>query len=1587
MKPKNLFIVSFFCMMFMFMFVSNSFCQYNMVRNWLAQKPVTNETDIISNTQTVQDVIQTTQYIDGLGRTVQSVSKKTSPLQKDAVDMSVYDNLGREVRKYLPFVSNVTQAGDITDDGNYKPTAVQQQLVFNQNQYPGENNFYYSQVNFENSPQSRVLNSYSQGNSWVGSSKGTKAQSLANTLSDNIQIWNISLTQGNLPISAGAYLPGQLYKTISFDENNLQVIVYKDKDGHVILKKSQLTAVPDPGTGSQHAGWLCTYYVYDDYGNMRFIITPKVVSLIDGTWSISQNIADELCYRYEYDLLSRVIIEKGPGTPSGSLGEVWSVFDLRGRIVMTQNGNQRVQQKWQYFQYDNLDRPVATGLISDPVNYANLTFHQNNAATVSINPSYPNLSLYATEQFSQTYYDSYSWVGGTGLSSSLDQTNTSNNAYFYTPTNSSYPYPQPIVQTKMMRGLPTGTKTEVLGSNGSLYLYTVSFYDDNGRRIQTQGTNITGGVDKITTQFSWSGATLRILEEQNKNSGITQTHKILTKRNYSNQNRLQSVTKTISSIINSSPVITINGIEKTISTYTYNELGQLKNKTLGIHPTLSTPLETLTYDYNVRGWLTGINKNFTQNGNNANYFGEELGYDKTSTANGTTTYTNPAINGNIGGLIWKTKGDGVPRKYDFTYTNANQLSSANFQQNTPAVGSVWDKTYVDYSVNNISYDLNGNIKTLNQNGFVLGGAPNIDNLSYNYTNSDNSNKLLNVIDNANNPSSKLGDFHYTGAKTILTTDYGYDANGNQVLDNNKNISSIVYNSLNLPSIITVAGKGTISFTYDAAGNKIKKQTLENNVSIAYSGGTDIANINTITTYIGGSVYFSKTFTTSSLNQVFINYLNTLNVTEALQSVAHEEGRARIVYPTTGQPPYYAFDYFIRDHLGNIRVTLTDELKNDIYLATTLETGGIGTELTFYNIKNDPNHVIDKANLTWWGNVVNNTYNNNNNIPFTPDPTINPLNSSSKVYKLTGGTGGDRYGLGISLKVMAGDFLNVYGKSIWHSNGAAIDNSTHTIVGVLASFINDFAGTSAVINGGHGTTGSVLNGNSNVTGPLSTWLTSGVQPPAQGPKGYINWIFFDEQFKPVAFGNGFDPISGTADNVKSHSITGIPVPKNGYVYIYCSNESNQDIYFDNLQVVQNRGPLLEERHYYPDGLTMFGLNSMAFGKLPNNFGYQGKEIQNNEFYDGTGLEEYDFESRYYDPQLGRWWTQDPASQFPSPYNAMGNNWPNRIDPDGRWAGWDDVIVSVIGFAVGYVSSGLTTKDWGWKSVKSGFLSAVMFELGYYSAGASSGISQGGIANIFSSGGFQAQANTVGLAFAGKSALVSAVGSLMPGINIPIGNNFSIGISPGLALSGGSITGSINISASYTNGDFAISGGINASGSSFSWGGSAMYDGFGGSYAHNSFNGEHSQVTATLGVYAFGASLRVDEDYLGDGKDRWRTGGIEFGIKNFVFGLSVYSNDGKVESDEQTHEGVSPLWGRNKKGEGAWNNGQVFHSPAWIGFRNGNQVSRIGYSHKEVQDFFQNGLHQSWFPTPYYLNYDNFTRGVYSYTGFYNPFTLY
>lgn len=1223
----------------------------NYVRSWNVVAPESNPNNLTLSTP-LDKAMMTTQYLDGLGRPIQTVVKGITPLGKDLVTPVVYDAYGREEVKYLPFAA--TQLSGTTDninDGGFKRNPFQQDSAFSKVQYPGEN-YFYSQTMFEASPLNRVLEGFAPGDSWVGTSsqadaanrRSVKTTYLINTVSDSVRIWTASATVSAVPTTGTRYGAGTLYKTISTDEQNKQVVEYKDKEGKVVLKKVQLATTP--GTG--HVGWLCTYYVYDDLNQLRFVLQPQAVALllVAGSWAITTTQRDELCFYYGYDSRGRMNIKKVPGA-----GEVHLVYDGRDRLVMTQDANLLNAGKWLVTLYDTLSRPFLTGLYNSAATRAT---HQTSAdnlpkAAYPFTTNVPPSSGW--ELLTETGYDNYTGMPSGTPSSKLESTYI-NSTNFITTYNAAPDYAQQISQSFQTKGMVTWTRVKVLGTVSD-YLYSVTIYDDKGRVVQIKRTNVTSGTDVVTTQYDFSGKVLRTHVKHQKAGVLANIYQILTKISYDAGGRVITLKKRVNN--NTSNTTT----DKTLVSNSYDELGQLKTKGLGTNPlNTSVALENQAYEYNIRGWILGVNRNYAKStAVGTNYFGFDLGYDRTAIqpTGGTSlgNYAQGAYNGNITGMVWKSRGDNEVRKYDFTYDNVNRLTGAAFKQYTG--GGFNLNAGMDFSVSGLSYDANGNILTLNQRGWKITGSATIDSLVYSYM--PGTNKLLNVFDRANDASTKLGDFrtsviHPTqGAKATTTVDYSYDANGNMVKDLNKDLvtfggaNGIIYNHLNLPQTITLkasstANKGTVQYVYDATGNKLKKITTEG----------------------------SKVTTTLYMLGIYQN--------DTLQFLPHEEGRLR---PIQNVQAPFVYDYMLKDHLGNVRTVLTEEQQTAYYPAATLEGNQSTSALSmlnwekgFYTIDNTK--IVAKSSIASWA-VANDYPNHNGNPPYNSvasgsypaNYTVSEGTTSTNVYKLNGAT--NKTGLGFVIKVMAGDVVNIFGKSYYYAPSQSFTNgnsSPLTLSGIFTSLLGT-PGNAAVVKGL--TDAQLQTLNSGSYSLPSSFIRGGDGSTSTSPKAYINYIFFDEQFR---YAGGNASSVGSSGTVKSHwsdaSMKNIAVPKSGFLYVYVSNESNVDVFFDNLQVILVRGPILEETHYYPFGLIITGISSKVAGGVQNRYKYNGKEEQRQEFNDGSGLEWIDYRARVYDNQIGRWHVIDPAIENMhfnyTPYAYVYNDPIRLIDPDGR-----------------------------------------------------------------------------------------------------------------------------------------------------------------------------------------------------------------------------------------------------------------------------------------------------------------------------------
>ena len=380
------------------------------------------------------------------------------------------------------------------------------------------------------------------------------------------------------------------------------------------------------------------------------------------------------------------------------------------------------------------------------------------------------------------------------------------------------------------KGALTASVATVLGSSNKIY--TAHYYDIKGRVVKTVQSNPLGGYDVAATVYTFTNKPATVTHTHTASGKTTRTE--VYTYSYDHADRLLKVEHTL------------GGTKITLADYAYDNLGRLQSKSLH-----GSATNKLTYAYNVRGWLTGISgTKFTQN----------LYYN---TGNGTARY-----NGSISSMTWKAGNESTVRGYKFTYDGLDRLLNATYGE-TAGINANTDR----FSENVTAYDKNGNIKTLQRYGqTAASGYGLIDNLTFTLAGN-----LLNRVDDAAAASAYGGGFEFKdGVKQA--NEYTYDSNGNLTKDLNKGISTITYNVLNLPNMVTFSDGSTIAYTYGADGTKLK--------TVHKTGSTT-----TTTDYCG--------------NVVYENGVQKLLLTD--------EG-----YVTLSDSKYH---YYLKDHQGNNRVVI------------------------------------------------------------------------------------------------------------------------------------------------------------------------------------------------------------------------------------------------------------------------------------------------------------------------------------------------------------------------------------------------------------------------------------------------------------------------------------------------------------------------------------------------------------------------------------------------------------------------------------------------------------------------------------------
>lgn len=745
-------------------------------------------------------------YYDGLGRPIQQVGYKQSASGKDLIQHVEYDVTGRQTKEYLPYVrssaSKDYDASAAVNVGNFY-SSNNPSLTGNPHFDTTGNPF--SQIETEDSPLGRVFKQAAPGNAWLlGQGKEIKFDYLTNGEEEvrffrASAVWNSEAGLYTISLIVdGYYDANQLQKNIVKDENhssgvNNTVEEFTDKEGRVVLKRAY-------ENNEKHD----TYYVYDQFGNLTYVLPPAV----NTAQTITQTILDDLCYQYKYDHKNRLVEKKQPGKKVSE----FMVYDKANRLVMTGPVKPPFyhlsKDGWLFIKYDAYNRVVMTGFMamqgsaivdnaarkarqeerdSQTANFNESRLPQgttNNSNVGAFVHSYTSNSIPESGYHILTvnYYDNYTYADAPTVPSSIAD--------------------QPV--TTMPKGQLTGKWTRVLNLTTTTHptRKEVShlFYDEKGRAVSTFVRNHENSLAYTQTDvtYDFEGKVMEtntLHKRTNGESGVT----IKNTYGYSDQGRLLTNSHKVGA-----------NTEQLLAQNTYDEIGRLIQKKTG--NTANNPLQKTDYRYNVRGWLTHINDvdNLEQAGDPKDLFAFKINYN--TVTNTVNQAVKPLYNGNIAEIFWKTASDDALRSYSYVYDKLNRLKDAYYHKNN-SVEQFFDEHVTEY-------DKNGNILSLTRNGGSDLTELEIDELEYVYE----GNQLKNVMDHSISPE---------GFKDSNTTgdDFEYDDYGNIKKDKNKGITTdIRYNHLNLPTEIVFANGDKIQYVYNAEGKKLEKTVVENNVS-------------------------------------------------------------------------------------------------------------------------------------------------------------------------------------------------------------------------------------------------------------------------------------------------------------------------------------------------------------------------------------------------------------------------------------------------------------------------------------------------------------------------------------------------------------------------------------------------------------------------------------------------------------------------------------------------------------------------------------------------------------------------------------
>ena len=555
--------------------------------NWIKTRTAISETGT-----TITDIT----YYNGLGLPSQTTNVRASVNGYNIVTPIVHDALLRsDATAYLPF--EATYYSDETELPN--STAISEQRNYYEERYSSDYERSFTEKVYEASPLGRVRKQALPGYMKDYEVLYTEFDYRTND-TDEVR-WLAVGVDGEL-VCEGCHDAGTLSCTVTTDPDGHVVQSFTDGLGRTLLSRTFDDDEP-----------IDTYSVYDDYGRLRWVVTPEGSYLLSDsqTFPVDDDFAEKYCYVYTYNDRGLMVEKRMPGREAEYMR-----YDEGDRLRVSQDGNLRAKKQWISYSYDALGRvqeqslateiewtPVRplVEIIGEPIEF--------------LEPPYLGASVPLRKYVYDTY-PSEVQAAGIGFQPIEGLTATDGESLRYDNATGSLTYEK----------LAVLANDTITGYHQRAY-----YYDYKGRLIQTVERDTEDGILCTSQRYDFVG---NLIAQRESYTRAGKTDDIDRTFTYDDRSRLLRETTQV------------NGGELAVVDYEYDELGRLSGRMLGTVEEQS--------DYDIRSWLTE---------KSSELFSMSLGHSYT----GNITSWQWQHKGD-------PSGDGPQNRYEFTYDDLSRLT-------------------------------------------------------------------------------------------------------------------------------------------------------------------------------------------------------------------------------------------------------------------------------------------------------------------------------------------------------------------------------------------------------------------------------------------------------------------------------------------------------------------------------------------------------------------------------------------------------------------------------------------------------------------------------------------------------------------------------------------------------------------------------------------------------------------------------------------------------------------------------------------------------------------------------------------------